>query len=170
MLVMAPFIAVTFWGLSASRNIALALEVPMALLFAFYGIYFVGRWGQTIGKMALGIKVVGLDGTEPGFRRAFYRYSVELGFSVLMTATTVYSLFAIPAAEYDALGFEGKMILMGEATPSWSRVTDILYWAWVGSELVVLLLNEKRRALHDFIAGTVVIHTERPAVQASSPG
>ena len=33
-------------------------------------------------------------------------------------------------------------------------------WAsqvWLWSELVVLLLNKKRRALHDFIAGTVVV-------------
>lgn len=27
------------------------------------------------------------------------------------------------------------------------------------SELLVLLFNEKRRALHDFIAGTVVVRT-----------
>lgn len=169
LLVMVPFIVVSFWSLSASRDIALLLEVPMTLLFAFYNIYFVGRWGQTVGKMALGIKVMGLDGTEAGFRRAFYRHCVDLGFSILMTATTVYSLLSVAAAEYDALGFEGKMLMMDEATPSWSRVTDLLYLIWIGSELVVLLLNEKRRALHDFIAGTVVIHTERPAVQASSP-
>jgi hypothetical protein len=75
-----------------------------------------------------------------------------------MTATTVYSLFAIPAGEYDVLDFEGKMTRLDEATPSWHSVTDGLYWAWIASELVVLLFNEKRRALHDFIAGTVVIH------------
>jgi uncharacterized RDD family membrane protein YckC len=31
--------------------------------------------------------------------------------------------------------------------------------AWTLSELVVLMLNRRRRALHDFIAGTVVIRT-----------
>jgi len=169
LLVWVPFIIVASWSMSASRDIALLLQVPMTLLFAFYSIYFVGRWGRTIGKMALGIKVVGLDGTEAGFRRAFCRHSVDLGFSVIMTAITIFSLLSIPAAEYNALGFEDKMIRLNEATPWWSGVTDVLYWAWIGSELIVLLLNEKRRALHDFIAGTVVIHTERPAVQASSP-
>jgi uncharacterized RDD family membrane protein YckC len=34
------------------------------------------------------------------------------------------------------------------------------FWAgqiWTSSELVVILLNRRRRALHDFIAGTVVV-------------
>src|ERR1041385_337207 len=118
--------ALSTWSLSMSRDVALLLQVPTSLLFAFYSIYFVGRWGQTIGKMALGIKVVGLDGTDAGFERAFYRYSVELGFSVLMTAVTVYSLFAIPAGEYDVLGFEDKMTRLDQVTPPWNGVLDVL--------------------------------------------
>jgi uncharacterized RDD family membrane protein YckC len=31
---------------------------------------------------------------------------------------------------------------------------------WIFSEFVVLLTNKKRRALHDFMAGTVVIRKE----------
>ncbi|WP_255590049.1 hypothetical protein [Marinicella meishanensis] len=31
----------------------------------------------------------------------------------------------------------------------------MMVWYW--SELLVMLTNERRRALHDFIAGTVVI-------------
>jgi uncharacterized RDD family membrane protein YckC len=31
------------------------------------------------------------------------------------------------------------------------------YFAWLASEFIVLLLNRRRRALHDFIAGTVVV-------------
>jgi uncharacterized RDD family membrane protein YckC len=47
-------------------------------------------------------------------------------------------------------------------------VSDWVSQAWLWSELVVLLLNAKRRALHDFIAGTVVIRV-RPAPAAHSP-
>jgi uncharacterized RDD family membrane protein YckC len=39
--------------------------------------YFVGFWtlrGQTLGKMAIGAKVVRLDGSPPGFAKSFVRY------------------------------------------------------------------------------------------------
>jgi uncharacterized RDD family membrane protein YckC len=39
----------------------------------------------------------------------------------------------------------------------WIRSADGI-WGW--SEIIVLLTNEKRRALHDFLAGTVV--TQEP--------
>lgn len=33
------------------------------------------------------------------------------------------------------------------------------FLAWLILDIIILLLNEKKRALHDFIAGTIVIHT-----------
>ena len=45
---------------------------------------------------------------------------------------------------------------------------DYLLNIWVLSELVVLLLNKKRRTLHDFIAGTVVLHLSAPAPDPGS--
>jgi hypothetical protein len=35
-------------------------------------------------------------------------------------------------------------------------------WAWWILEVATLLLNSKRRALHDFIAGTVVMRVSQP--------
>jgi len=43
--------------------------------------YFVGLWtlrGQTLGKMAVGAKIVRLDGSPPGFARALLRYVIYL--------------------------------------------------------------------------------------------
>jgi len=39
----------------------------------------------------------------------------------------------------------------------WNQAINMLIPIWIGSELLVMLTNKKRRALHDFIAGTVVI-------------
>ena len=163
-MVFAPIIALSFWTLSSSREVALGLQVPVALLFAFYNIYFIGRWGQTVCKMAVRIKVVALDGEPAGFRRALYRHSVDLAFSLLQSALTMYALFSITSVEYDALGAWQRIDLLNERTSSVNTVIDWLYVAWFWSELAVLLMNEKRRALHDYIAGTVVIHiAEAPA-------
>ena len=44
---------------------------------------------------------------------------------------------------------------------------------WFVLEIITMLLNKKRRALHDLIAGTVVVRTSidenHPAVLAPSP-
>lgn len=157
-IVLVPFMGIGLWSLSASREVALFTSVPLVLFFAFYNIYFIGRWGQTIGKMAMNIKVVSLDGTQAGFTRAFYRHSVDLGFSVISAVVMLSALISI-SSEYNTLSFEAKMLIMAEELPAWAGVVDVLDNLWIASELVVLLLNEKRRALHDFIAGTVVIHT-----------
>ena len=165
-IVMAPLIWLAFWALSTSRTWAVMVQLSATVLFAFYNIYFIGRWGQTIGKMALGIKVVALDGSEAGFGRAFYRQSVDLGLSVLTTVLTVHALLSVSGTLYDAASLAQKMQMLGEYTPSWNTAIDALSVAWAASELVVLLFNAKRRALHDFIAGTVVVHEQGKVVEA----
>jgi uncharacterized RDD family membrane protein YckC len=164
MIVLAPVIGISFWTLSASRTTALLLELPLAFAFAFYNIYFIGRWGQTIGKMALKIRVVRLDGGEAGFKRAFYRHAVDFAFSVATSALAVYALMSVTDHEYSMLAFDERVNLAEDKTGVWTSALIWLSFAWTGSELVVLLLNEKRRALHDYIAGTVVIRTREIAV------
>lgn len=144
--------------------IALSFEIPIACLFALYNIYFVGRWGQTLGKMALGIKVVAVDGESAGYVRAFYRHAVDLMFSLATSALTLYALMTITNREFELLTFDARLDLLAAKTGAW---TDILNWllvAWTLSELVVLLFNEKRRAIHDYIAGTVVVHMREAQV------
>jgi uncharacterized RDD family membrane protein YckC len=164
MIVLAPVIVISFWTFSASRMTALLSELVLAFAFAFYNIYFVGRWGQTIGKMALKIRVVRLDGREAGFKRAFYRHAVDFAFSVATSALVVYALMSVTDHEYSTLVFDDRVNLVENKTGAWTSVLNWLSFAWTGSELVVLLLNEKRRALHDYIAGTVVIRTGEAAV------
>jgi uncharacterized RDD family membrane protein YckC len=61
-----------------------ALVACLALIvFAAYHIIQVGLWGQTLGKVLVGIKVVAPDGSAPGFGRAFLRV-FGYGFSLML--------------------------------------------------------------------------------------
>src|SRR5687767_8400042 len=122
LIVLAPFIYIAYWSFSTSRTIALFVQVPLTLFFALYNIYFVGRWGQTIGKMVLRVKVVALDGRKAGFLRAFYRHSVDLCFSIVSASLVIYALMEIPSSEYDALAFGEKLRIFSEKTPWWSSI------------------------------------------------
>ena len=58
------------------RDVALILLAVLGLagaLHVAYHVVLVGGCGQTLGKMALGITVVGLDGSRPGYGRAALR-------------------------------------------------------------------------------------------------
>ncbi len=49
-------------------------------------------------------------------------------------------------------------------------VLGIAALLWFAGEIVTCLLNKKRRALHDFIAGTVVVNVEHiPLEMLDSP-
>jgi len=65
-------------------RIVLPLLLPLAIiLFIAYFAFFHGAWGQTIGKMIFGLRVVTIDGPPLNFPRALVR-------------TIVYALSAIP--------------------------------------------------------------------------
>jgi len=46
---------------------------------------------------------------------------------------------------------------LAQLTPAWYKPVLILENIWVWSEFIVMMTNKKRRALHDFLAGTLVI-------------
>jgi uncharacterized RDD family membrane protein YckC len=49
---------------------------------------------------------------------------------------------------------------MVELAPAWHPTVTVLLQIWVWGEFVTMLFNKKRRAVHDFIAGTVVIRSQ----------
>jgi uncharacterized RDD family membrane protein YckC len=59
------------------RYIFLTMGVSIGFTAA-YQIFFVGKWGATIGKMALRLKVVRADGSKLTYGRACGRYFAEL--------------------------------------------------------------------------------------------
>lgn len=164
MIALVPLMALSEWAYDNSYTTALLLEIPLALGFALFNIYFVGRWGQTPGKMALRIKVVSLDGTDAGFFRALMRHLVDFVFSLITSALSIYALLSFTAAEYNVLSLAEKAELINRHTPPFAETMVFVSFAWIASEMVVLLFNDKRRAIHDFIAGTVVVHMEAKPV------
>jgi uncharacterized RDD family membrane protein YckC len=55
------------------------LILGLNFLIAFaYPIFFLGKWGQTLGKMAVGVKVVSPTGEPIGFGRAAGRVLAEI--------------------------------------------------------------------------------------------
>ncbi|HBA84371.1 MAG TPA: RDD family protein [Verrucomicrobia bacterium] len=136
--------------------------IPYFLTYAGYNIFLLAKYGQTLGKMAVRIKVTRTDGSDIGIREAILRHSVDFAFALI---SAIGMLIAIHATGSDVFTSEytwierNKMIMPN--TPDFANIAQTLSNIWVWSELLVLLFNKKRRALHDFIAGTVVVHVAK---------
>jgi hypothetical protein len=61
--------------------------------------------------------------------------------------------------DFESLGYLEKMQAMSRSAPSWNvGVTGLSYVWWIATA-ITLAANRRKRAIHDFIAGTVVVRT-----------
>ena len=145
-------------GNNSIGNLVGAVVLSLCFL-VFYHVFLVGKCGQTPGKMITRIKIVRLDGAKIRWLDAWLRYSVEIFFFIctVLVATLIGLKTSmgttLDSIDPDTLGLRWVFIIY-----SLLHILLIVY-AW--SEVIVLLTNEKRRAIHDFIAGTVIVHDPR---------
>ena len=159
--VLLPLMVVDVWLQSISRGAAIILVVPMSAVYCAYTIYCHGRFGQTIGKQAMGIRVVRITGERIGWREAWLRSSVDVVLSVFGAISSLVALTAIADAQYYGVDWMERGQNLHAIEPSWLAWAYAVGQIWIWSELVVMLFNKQRRALHDFIAGTVVTAEQR---------
>jgi uncharacterized RDD family membrane protein YckC len=158
MLIMLPMMAFVTWAAWHYRLFRVYYVIPGTIFVLFYWVYLVRRFGGTPGKLIVGIRIRKLDGQPVGYREALLRHSADLIFGLLMSIATIPHLFHVTDAEYRSLSLRERAKHEADFAPSWFRPLRWTVNAWNCSELVVLLTNPKRRALHDFIAATVVVH------------
>lgn len=142
---------------SYSKTFAIFLMTVTCLIYAGYQIYFHSRWGQTLGKMVLGIRVMKLSGEPIGLREAVIRSSVDLILVIFWIVGISIAYFNLPDSEFYRMSWVERNVRLKELAPSWMSWEEYVSNGWYWSEIVVVLFTEKKRALHDFLAGTVVI-------------
>ena len=76
--------------------------------------------------------------------------------SLISTALVIAS-WKLAEAEYMGLGLMPRYKQLEQLAPSWYWQILTVEQIWFWGEFLVMMTNAKRRALHDYIAGTVVI-------------
>jgi uncharacterized RDD family membrane protein YckC len=148
---------IIFVPLSLVDDWVLSLQPPVPIVttymavsestFLVYSILMHGLFGQTVGKMITRVKVVSLDETPLTMRQAVLRDSPGLLFQLAYLPLAVMHLDWLIA------------LRRGDETeiPQWFHVLGYGALLMLFIELATMLTNRKRRALHDFIAGSVVV-------------
>lgn len=161
--VLLPLLVVQGFLESLSKGAALAFVIPMAAAYVAYSIYCHGRFGQTLGKRVMRIRVIRATGGRIGWREAWLRSSIEVFFAALGIIGSFVALATITDADYYGVGWMQRGENLAALEPAWLAWTGTATQIWMWSEVVVMLFNKRRRALHDFIAGTVVASEQRIA-------
>ncbi len=165
--VLLPLTGVLWYAGRTSRLGAAVAAVAGAAAGFAYTVGLTARGGQTVGKRVLGIQVRrASDGGPVGWPEAWRRSAVDAALSAAVVAGTLLALSRVP--EYGALAWTAQPARLRAALP-WLGWADRAYTWWVWGELVTALLHPRRRALHDLLGGTVVVHTPTAAPGPAGP-
>jgi len=137
---------------SGSFIVSLVMSILISTFPYLYSIIMVGKYGQTVGKMLLRVKVV--DNTtekEASYNQAFMREVIPLLIIILIGIVSFFVLYGEDLENFKPSTF-GYIILF---LPAWSLLI------WTITEIVTMFLNNKCRAFHDIIADTIVVKIEK---------
>jgi len=156
-----PWLFLIIYINNASRLNEVLTFIPSLIFFFFYNIYCVKRWGGTPGKLSSKIKIVKVNGDSVGWREAILRHIVDITLFLVIKIALIIVLFKMNDNQFNAMTYPERLGWIVMNMPVWylPLTRAISYWAW--SEFIVLLFNKKKRAIHDYIAGTVVIIKNR---------
>jgi uncharacterized RDD family membrane protein YckC len=116
-----------------------------------YSILMHGYKGQTLGKMVCKVRVLDITENKLSLSQAFMRDIV------LIISNFIFSLYILfNSSIYIKLVTSNNFIEDFSAFPIWFRVLAMMSFIWTLLEIITMLTNKKRRAIHDFIAGSVV--------------
>jgi uncharacterized RDD family membrane protein YckC len=155
-LILCPFFPLDYFLSDQSRMYHAYAFVPMELFGVFFYIYLAVRHGGTPGKLLLGLRIANLDGSRVGWKAAALRYAPLWILEVAISVMTIMATLALTDEAYSALGYFERSNAIDEQQPMIMTVTWLMI-LWMFACVVTMIVNDKRRTLHDFIAGTVVL-------------
>lgn len=127
----------------ADKFMVLIINFLPTLIITIYNVIGNGKFGYTVGKKLTGIQVLDINETDTiGYFRAFLRDSVWF-FTDLAIIAYAYLKYHNNPTALDQYYLE--------------EILDLTAFAWFILEFITMFLNSKRRALHDYMAGSVVV-------------
>jgi uncharacterized RDD family membrane protein YckC len=158
-LILLPLSGVAYFFGEMTRMFYVYWLVPGLLIGLWFHVHLVARYGGTPGKLLLKTRIAMVDGAPVTVKAAVLRYAVLFVLSVFSSVALTMSSLAMTDAQYFSLGYFARSQRLVETAPSWYVGVNVLLQVWIWGEFVTMLFNKKRRAVHDFIAGTVVVRS-----------
>jgi uncharacterized RDD family membrane protein YckC len=153
-LVFAPVIALSFWVNSADTApiwVHYLFLIGSSAIGLGYNALLHWRYGQTLGKMVVKVKVVDAASERPiTFFQAFIR-------------DIAYALSSVVDISIVIILVSSGHPRLSDTVVNAQEYALVPLFVWMALDSLVFLKTRKHRALHDFIAGTVVVRTDVPS-------
>ena len=156
-IIFVPIALLVLYTNSVSKNAFLYTLIPNLIFGIWYNVYLVKKYGGTPGKLIMGIKIIKLNGKPLEWKEAILRHSVLLLLSLFSSILMIFCISKADENTYNNLSWLKQSQYLMTFAPISFIVYNYLSNIWVYGELIVLLTNSRKRAVHDFIAGTVIV-------------
>lgn len=156
-LILIPYILLKMYVDGLGYRITYYTVIPELLFYFWFRIYLVKKYGGSPGKLIVGLKIIKLDGTDVTWREAILRELFTFIDTIFVSCIMVVALSYADKEVYMSLEWVKKQDYLLSFFPSLSRIHNVFNNFWFWSELVVLLFNKRKRAIHDYVAGTVIV-------------
>jgi len=155
-----PAIFLTLYLNGLGKNMFFITLIPNLAFGLWYNIYLPKKYGGTPGKLAVGIRIIRLDGETIDWKEAFLRHSVILGLTLLSSIIMTHCLLQADDETFTSLSWLNQSAYLMSLSPLFFKFYSWASNIWFYGELIVLLTNKRKRAIHDYIAGTVIVKTK----------
>jgi uncharacterized RDD family membrane protein YckC len=155
-LIVSPLIAVNYLLEGKWRLYQLYALGPTELLSFFLFVYMVAKYGGSPGKLIVGLRIVQQDGSAAGWKAALLRYGPLWILNLAIVLPGIFAALGMTDEVFLSMDADERAEALGEQMPMTLTLTFVMF-GWFVASLVTILANAKRRTLHDFIAGTVVV-------------
>lgn len=147
--IMAPAVMISFWNIVNLKS--LALDIFVSCIWVVYKIYMEWKYGATLGKMAIGIKVVNEDLESISLEQSMIRFSFYF-INFMGGIIGSYLIFSHPDFA-EITSFEEIANINQGTMDLVSRLSAIPLLV----SIIAVLIEQKKQALHDKLAKTYCI-------------
>ncbi len=155
-----PVTFLTLYLDGLGKNVYFYTLIPNLAFQIWYYIYLPKKYGGTAGKLVAGVKIIRLDGKPIGWKEAILRHSVMFVLTILSSIWMINCLMQADETIFMSLGWLQRSQYLMTLSPDFFKFYTWVSNIWIYSEFIVLLTNERKRAIHDFIAGTVIVRAK----------
>lgn len=152
-ILLTVFNLVTDWMMPEKNN--LALIVLFGAVPLFYHLILETRYGATLGKMAMGIRIVSYELKPPTFQHILLRNLIYIAIQAGGIAIEIQTIYRNSESQLDM--FSNPIDLLSTPAVVMALVLAVSVFVIYLIEMIFLLTDEKYRSLHDRIGKTYVV-------------
>lgn len=152
------FIAVAIFNSKQLSNYYYTFLISQLVTLCYF-VYLPVRYGATPGKRVLGMTILKIDGSAISYRESFLKLAPQFLLGLVMFTLQCYLISLADEETFNSLPWLKQNNYLKSLLPYYFVIIMVISYGYNFANLLVFLLNERKRSIGDFVAGTVVVYS-----------